>query len=160
MPKRILVNKTEMKHKLLEKQNKLIGIILSILGIGGALTFGGCEYGVGPNTMEYGVPSATFKVQGKVSSEANSKIKGIRVIMQSDTAHTDAEGNFQVQTNDFPGDKDFNIEFDDTDGELNGAFQPLDTIVSFVNPEFVNPEGSWYQGETSKELNVKLKAKN
>jgi putative lipoprotein (rSAM/lipoprotein system) len=152
--------KTKMKRKLLEKQNKLIGFLLSIIGIGSALTFGGCEYGVGPNAMEYGTPSATFKVQGKVSSEGNANIKGIRVVMQRDTALTDVDGKFQVQTNDFPADRDFNIEFDDTDGELNGAFQSMDTIISFVNPKFINPEGSWYQGETTKELNVKLKPKN
>ena len=143
-----------MKRKLLEKHNKFIVFLLSIIGIGGACTFGGCEYGIG--AAMYGTPTATFKVNGKVTSSENTKIKGIRVIMRNATTHTDAEGKFQVQTDDFPDDNDFNIEFDDTDGELNGAFQSLDTIVSFVNPEFINPDGAWYSGETSKELNIKL----
>ncbi len=147
-----------MKLKLLEKHNKFIAFLLSIIGIGGACTFGGCAYGT-PN-LEYGTPSATFKVIGKVSSVEGNKIKSIRVIMRNDTAHTDVDGKFHVQTNDFPGDKDFNIEFDDVDGELNGKFQSLDTIVSFIKPEFKNPDDGWYAGETTKELNVKLKSKN
>ncbi len=146
-----------MKIKLLEKHNKLIAFLLSVIGIGGACTFGGCAYGT---PVEYGTPTATFKVNGKVNSEEDVKIKGIRVIMCDDTAYTNEEGKFQVQTVNFPADVDLDIEFDDTDGELNGAFQSLDTIVSFVDPEFKNGDGHWYQGETSKEFNVKLKSKN
>ena len=149
-----------MKIKLIDKHNKFIAFLLSVIGIGGACTFGGCAYGVGPIAPEYGVPSATFKVIGKVSSVDGSKIKGVRVILQNDTAHTDIDGKFNVQANDFPEDKDFDIEFDDTDGELNGAFNSLDTIVSFVDPEFKNGDDHWYAGETSKEFNVKLKPKN
>ncbi len=148
-----------MKRKLLEKHNKFIAFLLAIIGIGGACTFGGCAYGVGPAPM-YGVPSATFKVTGKVNSAEGSKIKGIRVIMQKDTSHTDAEGKFNVQAIDFPGDKDFEIEFDDIDGELNGNFESLDTIVSFVKPVFKNPEGEWNVGETTRDFDVKLKSKN
>ncbi len=148
-----------MKRKLLEKHNKLIAFLLSIIGIGGACSFGGCAYGVGP-APEYGVPSATFKVTGKVNSEEGVKIKSIRVIMRKDTSYTDAEGKFHVQTNDIPEVKDFDIEFDDVDGQLNGNFQSLDTIVSFVNPEFKNPDDGWYVGETTKEFDIKLKSKN
>jgi putative lipoprotein (rSAM/lipoprotein system) len=146
-----------MKIKLLENHNKFIAYLLAIFGIGGACSFGGCAYGT---PVEYGTPTATFKVAGKVSSEEGTKIKGIRVVMRNDTAHTDVDGKFQVQTVDFPTDVDFDIEFDDVDGELNGAFQSLDTIVSFVNPKFKNPDGHWYSGEKSKEINVKLKSKN
>lgn len=149
-----------MKRKLLENHNRILSFLLALTGIGAACTFGGCEYGVGPIAPEYGVPAATFKVKGKVTSDTGSKIPGIRVIMQNDTSLTDPEGIFQVQTNDFPGDKNFKVKFDDTDGELNGAFQSLDTIVSFVNPEFKDGDDHWYLGETSKEFDVKLKPKN
>jgi hypothetical protein len=37
------------------------------------------------------------------------------------------------------------------DGDANGTYHSLDTIVSFVDPEFENPDGHWYSGETSKE---------
>ena len=149
-----------MKIKLLEKHNKFIAFLLSVIGIGGACSFGGFAYGVGPIAPEYGVPSATFKVIGKVSSVDGNKIKGIRVILQNDTAHTDIDGKFHVQANDFPEDKDFDIEFDDIDAELNGDFQSLDTIVSFVDPEFKNGDKHWFAGETTKEFNVNLKPKN
>jgi putative lipoprotein (rSAM/lipoprotein system) len=147
-----------MKLKLHKNHNKFISFLLWIIGIGGACSFSCCAYGT--PSVEYGTPNATYKVVGKVSSVEGAKIKGIRVVMQNESSYTDAEGVFNVQTNDFPGDKDFSIEFDDIDAELNGTFQSLDTIVSFVNPEFKNPDGHWFSGETTKEFNVKLKSKN
>ena len=153
-----------MKRKLLEKHNRLIAFILSILGVGGACTFSGCEYGV---PVEYGTPSATFKVHGKISNEDDNVIPGIRVMLwmdegkhYADTAYTNAEGFYNVQIEDFPEEHNFEIEIDDIDGESNGSYNSLDTIVSFVNPEFENPSGDWYKGETSKEFNIKLKEKN
>ena len=146
-----------MRRKFLEKHNKFIAYLLSIIGIGGACTFGGCAYGT---PAEYGTPSATYKIFGKVTSEDNTNIRSIRVIMQNDTAHTDENGQYNVQTTDFPGDQDFLLEIEDIDGTSNGEFQSLDTIISFVDPEFVNPEDNWYIGETSKEMDIKLKEKN
>ena len=146
-----------MKRSLLEKHNKFIAFLLSIIGIGGACTFGGCEYGT---AVEYGTPSATCKVFGKVTSEKNTTIRGIRLILQNDTAHTDENGQYIVQTIDFPGDQDFLIEIEDIDGESNGEYQPLDTIASFNDPEFINPEGAWNRGETSKEMNIELKERS
>ena len=146
-----------MKRKLLEKHNKFIAFLLSIIGIGGACTFGGCEYGT---AAEYGTPSATYKVHGKITSEEKNNIRGIRVILQNDTAHTDENGQFNVQTTDFPGDQDFLIEVEDIDGASNGEYQSLDTIVSFVDPEFENPEGAWYRGEATKEMDIELKEKS
>jgi len=147
-----------MKRKFLEKHNRFIAFLLSILGIGSACTFGGCAYGIGP--AMYGTPSATFKVSGNVTSPENTKIKGIRVVMQYDSVKTDAEGKYKIQTDDFPDNQNFNITFTDIDGELNGAFQSLDTVISFLNPKFTNGDGAWNSGETSKEFNVKLKSKN
>ncbi len=153
-----------MKRKLLEKHNKLIVFLLSILGIGGACTFSGCEYG---SPVEYGSPHATFKVHGKVSNENDAAIPGIRVRLwmdegkyYADSAFTNSEGLYNVQIDDFPEEQNYEMEVDDIDGESNGSFNSLDTIVSFVNPEFENGGDSWYSGETSKEFNIKLKEKN
>lgn len=146
-----------MKRKLLERNNKFIAFLLSILGIGGACSFGGCEYGT---MVEYGTPNATYKISGKVTSKESTGIRGIQVILQNDTAHTNENGQYNVQTNDFPGNKDFVIEVNDVDGESNGNYQSMDTIVSFIDPEFKNPEGNWYRGETTKEVNIELKDKN
>lgn len=77
--------------------------------------------------------------------------------MEYDTAYTDDLGNYSVQVQDFPQKQDFLMVFKDIDGEQNGSYLALDTIIKFTDPEFTNPEGSWYSGETSKELNISLK---
>ena len=153
-----------MKRNILKKYNFLIAFLISILGVGVACSLGGCEYGTPGD--EYGTPSARFKVTGTVTSETNAKISNIRVVMhsgeslarQTDTSFTDINGAYIVQTLTYPDEQDFSIKFDDIDGTLNGIYQSKDSIVSFDNPKFINGDGSWYKGETSKELNIKLKA--
>jgi putative lipoprotein (rSAM/lipoprotein system) len=147
-----------MKRNILKKYNYIIAFLLSVLGVGGACTLGGCEYGT--PAEEYGTPSATFKVNGIVSSEDNTKIPNIRVVMQSDTVYTDLNGAYNVQTSAFPDDQNFLVEFEDIDGTANGIYQSKDTMVLFDNPQFENGDGSWYIGETSKEINIKLKSGN
>jgi putative lipoprotein (rSAM/lipoprotein system) len=145
-----------MKLTILKRYNYLIAFLLSVLGVGGACTMGGCEYGT--PAEEYGVPSAKFTVRGIVSSEDSVKIPNIRVVMMTDTGYTDINGAYAVETISFPDDQDFLIELDDIDGEQNGSFQSKDTLVSFVDPQFVSGDGNWYVGETFKEVNIKLKA--
>jgi len=154
-----------MKRKLLQKQNRFIASLLSVLGVGGTFTFYGCD--IDNHTYEYGTPHADFKVHGKISNEENVGIQGIRVKFwldeekhYADTVYTGADGLYNVKTVDWPSDKNYPVEFDDVDGESNGNYNSLDTIVSFVNPEFKNPDGHWYKGETSKEFNIKLKDKD
>ena len=147
-----------MRQTLLKKYNTLLSFLLSILGFGAACSLSGCEYG--PLVVEYGTPQATFKVNGNVKSEMTSEnLPGIRVVMETDTAFTDEHGNYQVGIIDFPKDQTFLVEFKDIDGEANGDYQPLDTIVEFTDPEFTGGSGGWDWGETEKEINVKLKDK-
>jgi putative lipoprotein (rSAM/lipoprotein system) len=147
-----------MKRTLLKKHNTLISFLLSILGFGTACSIGSCEYGLPP--VEYGSPYATFKVKGAVKSEATSdNLHGIRVVMGYDTAFTDESGNYQVQNMEFPKDQVFLVEFTDIDGEVNGEYQPLDTIVEFVDPVYSGGSDGWDHGETEKEINVNLKDK-
>ncbi|MDF1574584.1 MAG: radical SAM-associated putative lipoprotein [Bacteroidales bacterium] len=145
-----------MKRTLLKKYNTLISLLLSILGFGAACSLTGCEYG--PLAVEYGTPHAFFKVNGNVKSEMTStNLPNIRVVLGVDTAYTDEQGNYQVGTMDFPDDQAYLVEFKDIDGGSNGAYQPLDTIVEFIDPEFTGGSGGWDQGETEKELHVKLR---
>ncbi|MBN1987494.1 MAG: radical SAM-associated putative lipoprotein [Prolixibacteraceae bacterium] len=145
-----------MKNRFLKSQNRIITLIMSLLGIGTACSFGGCEYGT---MAEYGTPSATFVVKGKVSNEEGLSINGIRVMMRQDTALTGQNGQYEVETVDFPSNQEFQILFEDVDGGDNNEYQNLDTVVVFVNPEFEGGDDDWYSGETSKEFDVKLKAK-
>ena len=147
-----------IKRIVYKRFNALIGILLSLLGFGAACSLGSCEYGT--FMAEYGTPHATFKVIGSVKSEATSNVlPSIRVVMGSDTSFSDASGNYQVENRDFPNDQTFLVEFKDVDGEANGEYQPLDTIVEFIDPEFTGGSGGWDNGETEKEINVELKDK-
>ncbi len=142
----------------LKKSNSLISFLLTILGFGAVCSFNGCMYG--DPVVEYGTPFATFKVSGKVVSEITSNaIPNIRVVLESDTTYTDNSGNYQILNTNSPGNQAYLVEFKDIDGETNGEYQPLDTIVEFIDPEFSGGTGSWDWGETEKEVNVKLKNK-
>lgn len=143
----------KIKISLFKRYNTLTSFLLSILGFGAACSLSSCSY-------EYGTPFATFKVKGNVKSEVTSKaIPNIRVVMEYDTTFTDESGNYQISKTDFPDNQTFFVEFKDIDGETNGEYQPLDTIVEFIDPEFSGGTDNWDSGETEKEVNVKLKDK-
>jgi putative lipoprotein (rSAM/lipoprotein system) len=147
------VKMKSVKNKFYKTSNALIFSLLALLGFASS-----CDKG---SKAEYGTPSAKFIVNGNVNAkESNTPIENIRVIMNRDTSFTDGEGHYQViEDFSFPTNQTFQINFQDTDGVVNGEYQNLDTIVEFVNPQFVNGDGNWYAGETSKKLNVKLDKK-
>lgn len=147
-----------MKNNLIKTQNLIIAFFLTLLGFGTA-----CSKDSETPGIEYGVPRATFKVFGKITSESGIKIPAIRVIMKSenvysynDTVISDYYGNYEVSLSEFPTDHDFEMEFEDIDGAAHASYKKKDTTAKFVNPVFEGGE-SWNRGETSKELNIKLK---
>ena len=143
----------KVKNKFFKISNAIIAGMISMLGFASA-----CDK---DPKVEYGTPSAKFIVNGKVKSAAsNEAIKNIKVVMQGNTATTDDEGKYQVvDGNGFPIDQVYSIQFQDIDGVQNGAYQDLDTIVEFKDSKFIKGDGKWYQGETSKELDIVLKPK-
>lgn len=145
-----------MKKTFLKKYNKFLGILMSLLGFGSSFTFHGCEI-VSP--AEYGTPHATFKVTGTVTDSKNTEIKNIQVSMKYDTTNTDEDGKYLIETSEFPNIDTIRVHFYDADGDKNGSYQSLDTLISFKDLSFQNGDGSWYEGEKTKELSVKLKEK-
>ncbi len=151
-----------MKKNLINTQNLFIGFLLSVLGFGAACSLKDKKV-VG---IEYGTPHATFKVYGKITNESGSKIPAIRVVMKSetfspygnDTVISDYHGNYEIKISDFPDDHNFEMEFTDIDGPAHGEYQTKDTVAKFINPVYEGGE-SWNRGETSQELNIKLKEK-
>ena len=135
---------------ILKKYGTILGVLLAFLGF----TLSSCKKMYGSPSVEYGTPSATFIVNGKVeSSGTNQPIQNIRVIMQGDTTMTDAAGSYQIiDAHENPSRQKFPIQFQDIDGNLQGEYNNLDTVVEFKNPQFTN-------GETSKEFDIKLKPK-
>lgn len=137
-----------IRIKFLKSFNALITGILAILGFAAT-----CE-----PRVEYGSPSAEFIVNGKVTAAGTEvPIKNIRVTMQGDTAYTNDDGRYEVSDRwGFPTNQTYDIRFQDIDNEANGEYQDLDTIVEFIDPVFTGGDGNWYEGETSREFDVKL----
>ncbi|MBN1118524.1 MAG: radical SAM-associated putative lipoprotein [Bacteroidales bacterium] len=146
-----------MKRNILKQLNRLIAFSLSILGIGA--TFTACDNG---GAVEYGVPNANYKINGKVTSETTSEaIKNIRVSSEYDTAYTNENGEFEIIQSEFPLDTvTIQLKFSDVDGTGNGEFKEKDTAVVFIDPEYKDGEGSWYKGTASKEFNISLEEEN
>ena len=143
----------QFKLLLIKRYNAVLAVLLSLLGFATA-----CDNGESP--VEYGVPYATFIVSGNVKDEVtNNNIPDVRVVLNTDTAYTDASGNYEVSCVEFPEDQTFIVAFKDVDGTTNGEYDSIEQTVEFVNPEFSGSSKSWYSGDTEKELNVKLKTK-
>jgi putative lipoprotein (rSAM/lipoprotein system) len=142
---------------LLSKYSFILSIILGILGIQTGCN--NAEYGT--PIAEYGTPSAKFIITGYIVSDSTDvPIPNIKVNITLDSTSSNANGSYSVQANAFPETQTFNIHFRDIDDSLNGSYKDLDTTITFQNPQFSNGDGDWYAGETSKEINVKIKPKN
>jgi putative lipoprotein (rSAM/lipoprotein system) len=140
----------KVEIRFLKSFNSIIALILAFLGFSSS-----CK---GPQ-VEYGVPSAKYIIKGKIElSVDSSELSDIQVIVQNDTTTSDVNGNYIItKTRLNAGNQTFPIQFRDVDGVLHGEIAPLDTTVEFKNPVFKNGDGNWYEGETEKEFDVKLK---
>ncbi len=143
----------KVKRYFFRKYNALITLILSILGFSTA-----CESldEYGAPVVEYGAPTATFIVKGKVSSNDNNSIPNIRVSMGVDTAYSDKNGNYEVSQQYSPTDAKFRMKFEDVDGVDNGEYSSVDTVARFENPAFTGGDGNWNKGETESQLDIKM----
>ena len=139
----------KVEINFLKTCNAIIALLLAVLGF--APSCKGPQY-------DYGVPTAKYIIKGKIElSVDHSVLSDIQVIMHGDTAYSNISGNYQIIKSSHGGSANFVIQFRDIDGALNGEIAPLDTIVEFKNPVFKNGDGNWYEGETEKEFDVKLK---
>lgn len=151
-----------MKLEVHSLYSKLISFCLLLLG------FAACDSNgeeLEPIVVEYGTPSARYKVSGKVvSSDAKkSPIKNIRVVMIEDldeskypyligdTVFTDADGKFETTKYTYPMNK-FNIKLQDVDGENNGLFEDKVQKVEFQDSDLKGSTGNWNRGQAEKDL--------
>lgn len=158
----------KFKCNCLKTYNALIVFMISMLGFASSCDIPGGK-------AMYGTPSADFNVKGKIEAmETNNPIIGIKVEMSREMDSENGKilvglntclseeptGKYKVtDSSAFPEDQTYKIKFTDIDGVLNGEYETLDTTVVFQNPKFTNGDGSWYNGQTEKEVNVKLKPK-
>lgn len=159
---------TKIKNRFLRSYNALIVSLISFLGFASS-----CDP-IGGMKLMYGSPSADYIVKGKVGTAANTPVAGIKVEMSMEinngtekvsyllntTSSAESTGIYKVTGGgQSPEGESFKIKFTDIDGALNGEFETLDTTVVFQDPKFTGGDGHWYQGQTEKEVNVKLKPK-
>lgn len=146
-----------MRKSILSTVNKLLLILLAVLGFS-------CDSDE-ITRVEYGMPNADFKVNGNIVDEITlANLSNIQIVLKDalsssydiDTAYSDADGNYEVSINSYPTNTAFLVEFRDPDGEENGKYLPVDTILDLSDVEFVNGDSPWYSGEKTKELDIKL----
>lgn len=145
-----------IRYKFIGFSNTLLSLIITLLGFSLSCAK---KYGSPEPVPMYGVsnPYAKFQVQGVVRSlDSNKVIKSIRVEMSSDTAFTDINGNFNLETFSTPQSHVFTLKFEDIDGNIYRQFFTLDTTVQFNSPVFTGGDGYNYYGYTEKQFNVKL----
>lgn len=160
---------SKVKCHLFKSYNWLIAGILALLGFGTS-----CSGTVGGMPVEYGSPSANYKINGNITSAVTDQpINNIKVVMkiqsyETDTSYfyypvdstfSDENGAYSLATTDYPDNpKTFRFIFSDIDSTENGSFQDLDTIVSFDEITYSGASG-WYQGEATLNSDIKLKPK-
>lgn len=140
-----------MKRIALKTYAKVLTAFFTLLG-----TITGCDY-FEPR-CEYGTPSADFVFKGKVVDKSSQKpITDIRIIHKTgyapanDTVKTNANGEFELKFNDFPGGNHW-IYAEDLDGTENGGLYGSDslTVNSSQMKRIKKGDGSWYQGAFEK----------
>ncbi len=147
-----------VRNNIISFSNSILGLIISLLGFTLSCAK---KYGSPEPVPMYGAPAAKFRVHGVAcSSDSNIAVKDIRAVMNNDTAYTDINGFYSLETFSGPQSQEFVVKFEDIDGNVYRQFFTLDTTVQFVNPDFTGGDGSWYYGSAEKQFNVKLKPYN
>jgi putative lipoprotein (rSAM/lipoprotein system) len=148
-----------MKKPIIKSFDKIIVMLLSIVGI-----FSACSTGA----TKYGTPSATYEIKGTITDKETSRpIKHIQIITQTndyhkDTLYTDSYGQYYYKFWDFPlGDKPVHLKFEDIDGEENwGDFATQEIDVIFTKEDqIIKGKDEWDEGTFEKIQNIKLEKK-
>lgn len=149
-----------MRIKALTLYAKILSFFLVLLG------FQACD----DPAVEYGSPSAKYKVKGSAVSETDEvPVKGIRAVLvqtyngeenpyATDTVYTDNSGEFELEISGITDDN-FLLKLQDIDGEQNGSFEDRELSVDFRGIKLEGGKG-WYMGEAEKDMGkIALKSK-
>jgi len=124
-----------MKKPIIKIFDKLILLLLGFSGM-----FYSC--------YKYGMPIATYEINGIVTDKKSKPIQDIRVVRQTyydsnDTLYTNSEGKFYYKYWDEVNQAYLTIE--DIDGEANGGeFKPVELTVKFSDADRVNKKDNKY----------------
>ena len=163
----------KFNRKVIRGTNWALAGLLSLLGFTGC---GKDNNGDGEISVEYGVPSANFKVLGRVTNEQGQPLRGMRVVASEvtavwgkgpgqcysgllrDTVYTASDGSFVRVYSLFPADSVYiHIKIEDT---TEPSIYESDSVeVGFAKGDLKDGGKHWYRGAAEKKVNVKLKAK-
>ena len=160
----------KLKRIFIKSANWVLAGIIGFFGFAGSLTTG-CR-------VEYGAPSADYKIKGTVVNEATGKpIKGIRVAYSPvewdvdlfgpppwlqderyDYVITNENGAFTFTSSRGYGFRNSIVPIyaEDIDGEQNGLFQPRKIEVDFNEAAQTGNPGGWYEGEFTVTTTIQL----
>ena len=119
-----------------------------------------------PIILMYGVPSAEFKIIGKIVAEDTKRaVRDLQISVveystwtdhagiyyenqSSDTLRTktNADGSFSLNHHSFPNAKKYIYLIEDVDGDANGRFQTKKDSILFKNPKYKDGDGAWFDG--------------
>lgn len=149
-----------MKRKVRTIYTSFLSFFLILLGFSGC---GKDDSGLDDIMIEYGTPTATFKVVGKVTSKeaAEKGIKGIQVVMipntdmehiEGTTVLTDESGSFSVERYQVPYPKII-MKFQDVDKEENGLFADKEITVEFTREDIID-SNRWHDVYATKDMGI------
>ena len=163
----------KLNRKLIRGTNWALAGILSLLGFTGC---GKDDNGGGEISVEYGVPSANFKVLGRVTNEQGQPLGGMRVVASEvttiwdkgpeqcysgllrDTVYTASDGSFVREYSLFPADSVY-IHMKIEDSAEPSVYDSDSVTVGFAKGDLKGGDNHWFKGEAEKVIDVKLKAK-
>ena len=163
----------KLNRKLIRVTNWALAGLLSLLGFTGC---GKDDNGDGEISVEYGVPSANFKVLGRVTNEQGQPLGGMRVVASEvtavwgkgpeqcysgllrDTVYTASDGSFVREYSLFPADSVY-IHMKIEDSAEPSVYDSDSIAVGFAKGDLKGADGSWFLGAAEKVIDVKLKAK-
>ena len=163
----------KLNRKLIRGTNWALAGLLSLLGFTGC---GKDDNGGGGISVEYGVPSANFKVLGRVTNEQGQPLGGMRVVASEvtavwgkgpkqcysgllrDTVYTASDGTFVGIYSTIPADSVY-IHMKVEDPTARSAYESDSVTVGFAEKNLKGGDTYWYRGAAEKKINVTLKRK-
>ena len=163
----------KLNRRLIRGTNWALAGLLSLLGFTGC---GKDNNNDGEMRVEYGVPTANFKVLGRVTDEQGKPLSGMRVAASDattvwgkgpdqcnvyllrDTVYTASDGSFVREYSVFPTDSVY-IHMKIEDSAEPSVYDSDSIAVGFAKDDLKGSTKHWYRGAAEKKVNVTLKRK-
>jgi len=163
----------KLNRRLIRGTNWALAGLLSLLGFTGC---GKDNNDDGEMRVEYGVPTANFKVLGRVTDEQGKPLSGMRVVASDvttvwgkgpeqcysgllrDTVYTATDGSFVREYSAFPTDSVY-IHMKIEDSAEPSVYDSDSIAVGFAKGDLKGDDRGWYLGAAEKKINVTLKRK-